>query len=291
MEGEAAGWAAFWDAFDLFRDAIVCAVAAGVTLGFLGVYIVLRRMVFVSAAVTQSAGLGVALSFFAAIHLGVTVDPVYGATGAALVASLLFIVDPHRARITRESVLGWVYALTGGAAVIVGSRISQEAHDINAIIFGSAVLVRPFDLGAVLVVSAAVLALHLWWFRGLTFASFDPDAARVQRLPVALLGAVILVSVGLTVGVAARALGALPVFAFSTMPATAALLLGGRRLGLTFLTAALIGGASGVLGYLAAFFHELPVGAAQTAVATAFVALAAIARGALSLLSRWRTHA
>jgi zinc transport system permease protein len=256
-------WAAFVAAWDLFRDPIYCAVAAGAVLGFLGVYVVLRRMVFVSAAVTQASALGVALAFFLEIHLDVHVEPVLGASLLALLATLLLMLDHRALRLPRESLLGLAYALTGGATVLIENRIAQEAHDIHAILFGSAVLVRPADLIVVAATGGALLLLHLWWFRGLTFASFDPEAARVQGLPVRFLGGFVLVSVGVMVGVSARALGALPVFAFCALPATTVL-------------ATLLGALSGVLGYVAAFFGELPVGGSQTMVAGAFL-LAALA--------------
>ena len=75
-----AGFVAAWD---LFRDPVLCAIIAGATLGFLGVYVVLRRMVFVTVAVTQASALGVALAFFADIHLGWAVDPIAGAMSCA----------------------------------------------------------------------------------------------------------------------------------------------------------------------------------------------------------------
>lgn len=277
MPARAPTWAEFAAAFELFSDAIRCGAIGGAALGFLGVYVVLRRMVFVSAAVTQSAGLGVALSFYGEIHLGLHVDPLYGAAALALLATLLFVVEPRRLHLTRESLLGVAFALAGGLAVLVGARITQEAHDIQAILFGTAVLVRPSDRFAVEAAAVAILALHLWWFRGLTFASFDPVGARVQGLPVGLLDAIVLLSIGLMVGVTARALGSLPVFAFSTLPAIAALLLG-MSLRLTFALATIFGGVAGVAGYLLAFFRELPVGASQTVVAGAFAVAASLLR-------------
>jgi len=227
--------------------------------------------------VTQSAGLGVALAFYAEIHWSFQLETIYGAAILALAATAVMLLDPTRLRLTRESMLGLVFAATGGAAVLVGNRIAQEAHDIQAILFGTAVLVRPIDLNVVLSAGSVTLVLHLWWFRGLTFASFDPVSARVQGLPVKILQAVILLSIGLMVGAAARALGALPVFALSTLPATAALLLG-LRLRAAFAVAALIGATAGLGGYAAAFFLELPVGAAQTVCAAAMVAVLLILR-------------
>jgi zinc transport system permease protein len=284
---EMSKWEQFQASFDLFRDPILCALIAGGVLGFLSVYVVLRRMVFVSAAVTHSAGLGVALAFFAQIHLGVHVDPMLGATGLSVVATLLLMLDPARLKLTRESMLGLAFAFAGGAAVLVGDRIAQEAHDIQGILFGTAVLVTPENLYTVAGVGGAILFLQIWWYRGFTFVSFDRIGATVQGLPVRILDATLMMSVGIMVGVSARALGSLPVFAFSTLSAIAALVLD-FRLQWTFLVATLAGVISGVGGYLFAYFYDFPVGGSQTVLASVLVLLAALIRGFLDLLDPTR---
>jgi zinc transport system permease protein len=122
-----------------------------------------------------------------------------------------------------------------------------------------------------------VLVLHLWLRRGLIYTSFDEEAARVQRLPVRLLSALLLLTIGLMVSITTRALGAMPVFAFSVLPAMAALALS-RRLGVVFLLAALFGMISAVVGYLGSFFLHFPVGASQTVVAALLAFLAMLLR-------------
>ncbi|AKF81162.1 zinc ABC transporter permease [Myxococcus fulvus] len=285
MLAEPSQWQQFVEGFELFRDPLLCALLAGGVLGFLSVYVVLRRMVFVSAAVAQSAGLGVALAFYAGIHLGFEVEPVIGATALALLATMLLMMDPTRLRLTRESLLGMAYALSGGAAILVGDRIAQESHDIQGILFGTAVLVTPEQLRTVAVAGIAVMALHLWWYRGITFASFDRIGALVQGLPVRLLDGVLMVSIGVMVGVCARALGALPVFAFSTLSAIAALMLD-LRLPWTFVVATLAGIVSGVGGYMFAYFFDFPVGGSQTVVAALLVGVAMGARALIQLVLR-----
>lgn len=283
MLAEPSKWQEFLAGYELFRDPLLCALIAGSVLGFLSVYVVLRRMVFVSAAVAQSAGLGVALAFFAGIHLGFHVEPVLGATALALAATLLLMTEPTKLKLTRESLLGLAYALSGGAAILVGDRIAQEAHDIQGILFGTAVLVTPEQLHTVAIAGAVVMVIHLWWYRGITFASFDRIGAHVQGLPVRLLDGVLMVSIGVMVGVCARALGALPVFAFSTLSAIAALMLE-LRLPATFLVATLAGAISGVGGYLFAYFYDFPVGGSQTVLAGVLVAVAMAARALVRLV-------
>jgi zinc transport system permease protein len=276
-------WAQFVDGWDLFRDAVYAAGIAGAVLGFLSVYVVLRRMVFVSAAITQGAGLGVALAFFVGIRFGWTIGPSTGATVLSLGIAALAARDWQHIRMSREMVLGLLFALGSGLAVVVGSRITQEAHDIQSILFGTAVVVSPEDLEALVVIAAGVMALQLWWYRGFTFASFDPMTARVHGLPVGLLDLALLVSIALAVARVCSTLGALPAFALSTMPGVAAARIARGPLLVTYAVAAVIGAAAGVGGYLAAFFWELPVGATQTVAVTAAVVAAAAVRGVVAI--------
>ncbi|HXI56447.1 MAG TPA: metal ABC transporter permease [Polyangia bacterium] len=291
-----ASWSALWENLPVFKDAILTGGLAGALLGFIGVHVVLRRMVFASSAIAQAAALGVALSFWIPIlvdpvrhaaghqtgpdsHLisSLLFEPVVWAIAASLLATLLFIANPVRLHLTRESVLGFVFLTSGAGAVIVGDRISQEAHDLAAILFGSAVIVQPVDLFLVSAATVLLLGGHLALWRALVFAGFDPMGARVQGMPVRALNGFLFVSVGLAVALCTRALGAMPVFAFSVLPAMAALVLTSRMAGV-FALATMFGAASGVGGYAVSFRAELPVGATQTAFAAALLVAALIGR-------------
>ena len=280
---DAPSLALFVDSFELFRDPLLVAAVAGAVLGYLGVFVVLRRMIFAAAAISQAAGLGVALAFFAQIHLGASLALADARVWAVLLAlgTTWLVASDHRRVISREGLLALAYLLGGGGALIVGTRISQEAHDIQAILFGTGVLVGPGDVAWVLAVGGAVIFWQLWWRRGFLFASVDPEGARVRGLPVALLDAVLLASVALLVSIATRALGALPVFAFTVLPALAAVAVTSSPAAALGLAAAL-GATAGVAGYVLAFLWELPVGATQTCLAGAFVALAVLAREAIA---------
>lgn len=284
----------------IFRDAVLTGALAGGLLGFLGVEVVLRRMVFASSAIAQAAALGVALSFWVAaltdpirhaaghqagadVHVVSTVllEPVLWAVGASLLATLIFAVNPARLHLTRESLLGVVFLGSGAATVIVGNQITQEAHDLSAILFGSAVVVRPMDLALIGVAAVCLIGAYLLLWRPLVFVAYDPVAARVQGLPVRRLTAFVFVAIGLAVALCTRALGALPVFAFSVLPAMTALMLT-QRLRRVFVLAAVIGTSAAISGYGVAFRAELPVGATQSAVAVVML----LAAGAMQLVLR-----
>ncbi|MDR0965232.1 MAG: metal ABC transporter permease [Myxococcales bacterium] len=277
-------WSDLWAARELFAAPIACAAAAGAGLGFLSVFIVLKRMVFISATVSQCAGLGVAFAFWIELFLGMHLPPAVIASLVAIAATLLCAIDPKRVGLTREALLGLIYALSASLAVLLSARLAQEAHEVQAILFGSAVLVRDLDVWLVSSLGAIILLLGTWTYRGLTFALFDETAARAQGLAVLAIKGALLIAIGAMIGISARALGALPVFALSTLPAVAALR---WRLPLrgVLIAASFIGVFDGVGGYLLALRFDLPVGATQATLA-GFVALASIA--IWTLWARWR---
>jgi zinc transport system permease protein len=157
--------------------------------------------------------------------------------------------------------------------VIIGDRITQDAHDLTAILFGSAVVVQPADLYWVGAATVILLGGHLVLWRALLFVGYDPLGAEVQGMPVRGLNGFLFVSVGLAVALCTRALGALPVFAFSVLPAMTALALT-SRIGLCFVLATVFGAFSGVAGFAVSFRAELPVGATETGMAVALLAAA-----------------
>jgi zinc transport system permease protein len=269
----------FLESWDLFRDAALAGALAGGLLGFLGVYVVLRRMVFVSAALSQSAGLGVTLAFYAKLHLGFAAlaSPTAFASATTLLAALLLMTDRSSGGAQRESMLGFAYVIGGAGALAIGTRIVEEVHDVHTILFGSAVAVLREDFLLVLGMTLLFGAVHIWWMRGFVQASFDRDGALVRGLPVRLLEAILLVTLALAISVATRVLGALPVFAFSVLPAMAALRLC-ANVPRALYTAAALGALSGLLGYVFAFINEIPVGAAQTLVAALLVVAAELWR-------------
>lgn len=292
MTDSSATWAELFANLGIFKDAILAGGLAGALLGFLGVHVVLRRMVFASSAIAQAAALGVALSFWvpAAINpLGhaaghaagpgghvitsLVFQPVLWAIAASLLATLAFIANPVRLHLTRESMLGFVFLASGAGAVIIGDRITQDAHDVATILFGSAVVVQSLDLYLIAGATVVLLGGHLALWRALLFVGYDPMGAQVQGLPVRALNGFLFVSVGLAVALCTRALGALPVFAFSVLPAMAALAVT-SRIGVCFVLATAFGAFSGVAGYAVSFRAELPVGATETAMAAALLAAA-----------------
>lgn len=267
--------------WSLYRDPILCALAAGAVLGLLGVYVVSRRIVFVSAALSQSAAFGIVLGFFWVASLSLSgVAAAVVPMGLALVLAMAVVLAltwvGERPSMGRDAILGIAFIVPTALVLVLGPAIPHEMHSIEQILHGSAALVRKADLYAIAGVGAVVVAIQLVAFRGFIFATLDPLVARTQGVPVRTLDLVLFASIAVMTGLVTRALGALPTFGLTVLPAIGVL---GLKIGLrnVFILAAIVGAVSGGGGYLVAYFLDWSVGASQTLVAAGFAVVLRLA--------------
>ena len=267
----------FIKSYFLWRDPMIVGAVSGAVCGFLGVYIVLRRIVFVGAMLSQVSSVGVALAFylqgFSALSLfGSLLNPIASSLVITGLAVLFFALKSNFFRISQEGVIGFGYLLASGIVVIIGNQITREAHDIADILFGSAVVVDPKEVYIVPAVAFFSILIHRVFFKDFIFVSFDPETARLFKYPVRMLNTILLLTIGIVIAVTTRALGALPVFALAVLPPLTALFLT-ERLNLVFVLSVLIGVLSAVLGYYFSFILSLPTGASITTCASLFFLL------------------
>lgn len=261
----------FLNSYFLWRDPMIVGAAAGAVCGFLGVYVVLRRIIFVSAALTQISSAGVALSFYLeAYTLGALASfahPFILSIILTSVAALFFALKRDFSRISREGVIGFGFLIASGAVVILGDRITKGAHDIANILFGSAVVVDPRDVYIIPGVAIAAFIIHRIFYKDFIFVSFDEESAHLFKYPVRMLNALLLVTIAIVVAVTTRALGALPVFAFLALPPLTSLFLT-EKLKLVFALSVILGILSATLGYFFSFILSIPTGASMTVCAS-----------------------
>lgn len=266
----------FLSSWRLWGEAVAAGVMVGVVCGFLGVYVILHRIVFVSAAMSQVSSLGVMSAFMlaqlaasASSHPSEDILPLLfaslftGGFAAALAGGAnKRIMDRSR---SAEGFIGAVYLLSTAGLLLIGDRVAQGAHDVSNLLFGNAVVVDRAHLVLLLAVAVPVFIAHLWLRKDLLLISFDPMMAKTIGYPVGALRIFLLASLGIVISIGTRTIGALPVFSFSVLPAIAALRLF-ADLRWSFAAAAAFGGLSAFLGYLASFLFSFPTGACMTAV-------------------------
>ncbi len=250
------------------RYAIVASVLAGGVSAYLGVYVLLRRIVFVGIALAQIATLGVAIGHV----LGL--PQLVAAFGMSFLGVAFFALQSRRARVPREGVIGVAYAAASAFTILCVAKDPLGEMDALSLVFGNVLGVTAGQLYLLAALAAAVGLLHWSFQKELLFTAFDPEMAesmgyRIQAWEFFfyfVLGAVFSLSVSIA--------GVLVIFAYLVIPSTAALVLdAGMRA--SFLVSVALAALAGGAGVLLSYQLDLPTGPTIVATLTALLALCA----------------
>jgi ABC-type Mn2+/Zn2+ transport system permease subunit len=255
--------------FAFMRLAVAASVATGASLGILGVYLVMRRVVFLGLVLANAATLGAAVA--AAIGWSPEFVSLAAAVGAA---AALGELDASN-RISAESLMGWAYAAASSVTVLILSQVAGGSSDTMHLLFGNVLAVPATHVVGLTVLAAAVILGQLLFMPRFVLVTFDPEAAKIAGVYTRPWSLSLNLSIGVVASAAVHEIGALSTFALLSLPAMAALLLTAsiRR---AFIVAAGFGIIVPVLALAMSFYLDLPAG-------PACVALLAFAAGAAAI--------
>lgn len=254
----------FIGSFYLWREAFIVASISGAICGFLGVYVILRRIVFVSIALTQVSSFGVVLAFYVqTLSIGALasfIDPFIFSILITSLAALFFALKKNYFPVSQEAIIGFGFILTSALILILGSGLPQGADDIESVLFGSAIVVDTKDIFIIPINALLVFVVHVILFKDLLFVSFDTETAKLFNYPVEVLNIVLYLSLAVVISLTTRALGALPVFALLILPAMISFQLL-EKIRAIFVLSIILGVISAMLGFYFSFEFSLPTGA------------------------------
>jgi len=264
------------EAIALFREALYGALIIGIGCAVLGVYVVLRRIVFVGAALAQVSSAGIALAIWLA-GLGLFGTSHAYTIGLSLVVTLagaLFFGGGGGGRrfLHHEASIGVTYAVAGALGILlIAKAASGEAHDI--FLQGNILGITRHDTLEMLAVVGPVLLLHFVLAKEFLFVSFDPETAQTLGFRVTRWNLLLYFSIGVVIAFAIQSAGVLLVFNFLVLPAVTGLMLA-RSVREAFIYS--IGAAilASVIGFSLSIPFDLPTGPAIIAI-SGVLALAA----------------
>jgi ABC-type Mn2+/Zn2+ transport system permease subunit len=244
----------------LFREALYGALIIGL--------VVLRRIVFVGAALAQLSSAGIALALFlGGIGIGgeLTHHPVAVSLIVTLAGALFFgMGGAGRSRVPPDATIGVTYAVAAAAGILLVAKASTgEAHDI--FLSGNILGITRLDTYVLLAVSIPVLLLHLVFYKEFLFVSFDPETARTLGYKVTRWNLLLYLTLGLVIAFAMQFAGVMLVFNFLVLPAVTGLLIARSMAGI-FTVAVVAGLLASVLGFVLSVPFDLPSGPAIIAV-------------------------
>jgi ABC-type Mn2+/Zn2+ transport system permease subunit len=238
----------------------------GLVCSLLGVYVVLRRIVFVGAALAQISTLGIAFALL------IGVNPILTALAVSIMAVAALSSQVMEKGLHQDSILGIAYAAAWALSILFVAKSAQGMEEIIHLVQGNILTIDSGSLIGIGVVTAVTLALQILFSKEFLFVSFDPEMALAQGVRVRFWNFLLYLTLGTAISLAIRAAGVLPVFSSLVIPATTALLFRSRMAGV-FLAAAIIGLIASLSGVMLSFIYDLPAGPLVVSIQACIVAV------------------
>jgi len=269
----------------LLRDAVITSVLVGLVCPLVGVYFVVRRMIFFGVALPQVSAAGIAIAFMV---YRVVVGPhehgvaseqllaMVGSFGVTLLTLLLLVTLEHRGREMIEARIGTTYAIAAAATILVLARDPHgEAQMVN-LLKGDILAATGTSIRLMLYVLAPVAAMLFAFRKQLLLVSFDREMAIVMGMRVTVWDALLYLAIGATIAIGVMTTGPIVTFGFLVIPPITARLLTRHMLSFS-VAASLLGGLGAFAGFYCAYRFDLPLGPAEVAVASALLMIVAVA--------------
>lgn len=273
--------------FDLpfMQRALIEALLLGALGGVVSVFVLLRRLAFVSDALTHTVFPGVVIGYLVSATGGI----VWGASAFALLSAVLFTVLSSGRHVTEDATLAMLLTGFFSVGVVLVSRRSSYTADLTTFLFGRILFVDVREIVETAVIGAVVLVVVAVIGKELLLRAFDPTAAAALGYRVPVLDLILNVAVALVVVSAVKAVGTVLVIALLTVPAATARLLSGRLvviMALSVAVACLSGWVGLAVSYEASVNHGVRLASGGTVV-LAMVACYALAFPLGAILARW----
>jgi len=236
-------WLADQWAHEFVRRAFFGAGLAGLLCGFIGAWVVLRRLALTTDALSHAMfpGLAVAAACCGLSPLGLAVG---GLLAGLLTAGGAQFIS-RSSRLKQDAALGLLYTLAYTAGLIVLAASGLRAH-LDHWLFGHLFALADRDLWQLWMVTLAILPLFTALERALALTVCGEEVARSMGIRTGALLALLLAGIVLAALASFHACGVVPAVALLIAPAATMRLLT-DRLAVTIWGGALLG-AGGALG-------------------------------------------
>ena len=253
----------------LLRNSVYTSVLIGFACPLVGVFLVLRRLVFMGVALPQISSTGIAIAFSVPMWLGL-LQPEHaahsehlyafaGSTIFSLGAILIMAVLERRGTGSPEGRLGAAYVVAAALSIIILAKNRYGEMGWLDLMKGEVITIDNYDLALTAITLALVLTVLGLFHKEILFVSFDRAMAATLGKNIVFWDMLLYLLIGLTVSMAVLSVGPLIAFGFLLIPALTSHQFARTMRQFTFI-ASLLGGFASFIGFWIAYEYNLPVG-------------------------------
>jgi len=245
--------------YEFFRRGLFAAIIVGALCGYIGVYVVLRRMSYIGHGLSHAIFGGAALSYITQTNFYV------GAGIWALFSGALIHAISRRRWVGADAAIGVVTTTSFALGVAIVSSYRSFTRNIEAALFGNILGIARQDLWIMTAISIIVFIGLFMIRRQLLFATFDPEVAPAYGISTGRMDLIFVLLLATTVLASTQTMGVTLVAAAMVIPPVIARYVT-KRFSTLLLLSPIIGALCGAAGMFLSFYFD--VSSAATVVLT-----------------------
>ncbi len=260
--------------YTFFQNALLGAFLASILCGFIGTYIVTRRLVFISGGITHASFGGIGIGVYAGIN------PILSAMAFAILSAFGVQWMAKRTEVRKDSAIAMFWTLGMSVGIICCFLTPGFMPDLPSFLFGSILTIGQTDLWLLGILTFAVVLLFTLLFRPIQSIAFDGTFARSQHLPVAFMEYLMMALIAMTIVATLKMVGIVLAISLLTIPQMTANLFtySYRRM---ILLSIIVGWIDCIVGLYASYMLNVPSGATIIFVSILLFTVCKLATGLL----------
>ena len=264
--------------YTFFQNALLGAFLASILCGFIGTYIVTRRLVFISGGITHASFGGIGIGVFSGLN------PILSAMVFAILSAFGVQWISRGKEVRKDSAIAMFWTLGMSVGIICCFLTPGFMPDLPSFLFGSILAIDSIDLWILGVLAFVVCVLFALLGRPIQYIAFDSTFARSQHLPVTAIEYLMMTLIAMTIVATLKMVGIVLALSLLTIPQMTANLFTfsyKRMIGLSIV----LGWIDCLIGLYASYLLNVPSGATIIFVS---IIIFAIAKGSLSLRAKFQ---
>lgn len=198
--------------YAFFQNALIGSLLASILCGFIGTYIVTRRLVFISGGITHAS--------FGGIGIGVIlgISPIWSAMFFSIMSAFGVQWISRKGGVREDSAIALFWTLGMSIGIICCFLTPGFMPDLSSFLFGNILTIESCDLILLGILAAVVTLLFTFFLRPIQSIAFDRTFARSQHLPVTFIEYLMMALIAMTIVSTLRMVGIVLAISLLTIP-------------------------------------------------------------------------
>ncbi len=199
--------------YEFMQRAFIAALLVSVACGIVGTYVVIKRIVSLSGAISHAAFGGIGLGYFLGLN------PILAAIPFSIVSAIGIGAIHEKVKISEDTAIGIIWSVGMAIGILFINLTPGYAPDLFSYLFGSILTVSNSDIIIMIILDILIIGIVYLFQREFLSIAFDEEYSKVLGIPSELIYILLLSLVALSVVVLIKVVGVILVIALLAIPA------------------------------------------------------------------------